>query len=234
MFTDYETFEENSYTLRQHLTKTFLWMFLGIGITALTSYIGYTTGFFFEMIITVNGLNLILLIAQLGVVIAFSTRLTKLKVNTARMLYIAYSILTGFTFTILFYAYEVTTIIMAFTLASLYFGSLAFIGYTTKKDLTKIGTICMGALLAMVIYTIFAMLFTNQGANSIIMSYLGLLIFAGLTAWDAQKLKGLYLANTGNTKVLDTLSIYSAFELYLDFINIFLYILRIVGSSNND
>lgn len=218
---------------RKHLIKTYAWMFLGILITFVTAYAVATVPILTYTIFFSNMMPFILLVAQLGVVVAFSARLMQMKVTTARILFIAYSVLTGVTFSGLFIIYEIDTLIYAFAMAATYFGSLVVIGLTTRFNLSGIGAIGFAGLIAMLIFQ-FITLFIPMPQFNFVTSLIGLIVFAGITAWDAQKIKLMYdSALNGDEHVLNRLSIYSAFELYLDFINIFLYILRILGRRND-
>ena len=221
-----------STSLQSHMTKTFLWMFAGVAVTfGVAVYINSDLELM-ARIYSLSYLWIIMLIAQFGVVIALASRVTKMKPLTARILFFVYAAITGVSFSVLGIAYRVETIGLAFAMAGVYFASLAIIGYTTKKDLSKVGTIAMAALFAMIVYSVISMIF-GLSVNIFLYSMIGLLVFAGLTAWDVQKMKRLYYAYEGDEEMLNNLSIYSAFELYLDFINIFLYILRILGNGRD-
>ncbi|MDF9824962.1 FtsH-binding integral membrane protein [Breznakia sp. PF5-3] len=223
----------NKYTLQNHVTKTFFWMFLGLGITfGIAILMNLNPAFVYNLWNSIPMLPIIVVLAQLGVVIALAARLMKMNPTSAKILYIAYAVLTGFTFSTLGVVYSLGSIGLAFGMAALFFGSLVVIGYTTKRDLTKVGTIAIAGLLALIVYGMITWIF-NLDVNVFIYSMIGLLIFAGLTAWDTQKMKKLYHAYENDDTMLQRLSIYSAFDLYLDFINIFLYILRIVGNNRN-
>lgn len=216
-------------TLKQHMLKTYTWMFLGVLITFATAFLVGNSSLVYYFYST--PLPLVMLIAQIGVVVTLVTRLLKMKESTAKMLFIAYSVMTGFTFSSLGYAYLASDIALAFAMATIFFGCLVVIGSTTKMDLSKIGSMCIAGLLAFIIFQVLAMVF-GWGYDVVLYSIIGLLLFTGITAWDVQKARKLYMANEGNQALLNKLSIYSAFDLYLDFINIFIYILRILGSRD--
>lgn len=223
----------NGVTLQKFMAKTFLWMFLGLAITFGIAFMVSTniTLTWKLMFLFGNITPFIYLIAQIGVVIALSARIMRIKHTTAIILFVLYSILTGITFSILPIAYGYGELIMAFAITTIYFGSLAFIGYTTHADLSKIGTICTAALMALVIYTLLGIVF-RWSTDSYLFAVIGLLIFTGLTAWDVQKTKRLYYSYQGDVEMEKKLSIYSALDLYLDFINIFLYVLRFIGNKD--
>lgn len=220
-------------TLQNHMAKTFGWMFIGIAVTfGIAALMNLDQTVIINLYTNFPAIGLVMLFAQLGVVVALVSRVTKMKSSTAKILFLLYSALTGVTFSTLGLVYELGSIGLAFGMSALYFASLAVIGYTTKRDLTKVGTIAMAGLFALIIYSFLSFLF-GFSMDSFVYSIIGLLIFAGLTAWDVQKIKKMHDAYQDDEKMLNTLSIYSAFQLYLDFINIFLFILRIVGNRRN-
>ena len=138
--------------------------------------------------------------------------------------------ITGFTFSVFAYAYDVQSIAIAFGITAVYFGSLTVIGYTTKINLMKFGPLLYVSLLVLIVVQVI-LLFVHAGAETMMFTMIGLLIFTGLTAYDVQKMKVLYL-ECQDEEMRERLSVYSALELYLDFINMFLYILRIVGNRD--
>ncbi|MFV0382303.1 MAG: Bax inhibitor-1 family protein [Breznakia sp.] len=223
---------QNGITLRTHMIHSFLWMFAGIAVTFLVAVgISLNSELQYQMMSS-NFLWMGMMFAQIGVVIALSARISKIKTFTAKILFFVYAILTGVTFSVIGLVYTGETIALAFGLACLFFGSLVVIGYTTKRDLSKIGTLAIAGLMGMIVYGFLAAVF-GWSVNDVLYSMIGLLIFIGITAWDVQKMKKIYEMNKSDTKMLKKLSIYSALSLYLDFVNIFLYILRILGSSRD-
>lgn len=217
---------------RSHLVKTYAWMFFGVALTFLTAFYTASSATLLHLIYGSSILSLVFLFAQLGIVMFLGARLMNMSSLTAKLMFIAYSVITGLTFSVIMLAYDLGSIASAFLLASLYFGSLVVIGATTKKDLSTIGTVATAALLAMIVYSLISF-FIPSLMNNFVYSMLGLVVFAGLTAWDSQKIKHMYYQASGNPELLDKLSIYSALQLYLDFINIFLYIIRIIGRNDD-
>ena len=216
-------------SLSQHLTHTFLWMTAGLAVTAVVAFVTLFSGLW----MTIYSFSLapfVLLIAQLGVVIYLTGKLAKMQPSTAKILFLAYSALTGVTFSILPLAYGLSTMFIAFGFTALMFGSMAVIGMTTKRDL---GPILMAGLITMIVITIVGW-FINLDAISMMMNYIMIGLFLGLTAYDMQKMRAMYYACESEPEMLDKISIYSALDLYLDFINIFLYVLRILGRSSKN
>lgn len=216
---------------KKHVMHTYTWMFLGVFLTFIVAYTVGSNYQFLLALYSIPMMHWILVIAQLGVVIALSARLMKFKPTTVKMLFLAYSILTGITFSYLPILYGFGSIASAFLITCIFFASLVVIGHTTSLDLSKIGTIGIAGLMAMLVYTILALLF-HWPINTFLYSFIGLILFVGITAWDAQKMRNDYMMFAYDESMLNKMSIYSALNLYLDFINIFLYILRIVGNRD--
>lgn len=217
-------------SLEKYTLKTFMTMALGLLVTGVTAYAFLWSGLFFRLYFSVGRMfPMIMLIAQLGVVFTFSAKLFKASVNSVRIMFFAYAILTGITFSSLGVVYTGADISIAFGLTCLYFGALVVIGRTTHINLSKIAPILFIGLFVMIIFNVIG-IFINLDGMTLLMASVGLIIFTGITAYDAQKMKKLYYQNEGNEDMLSRLSMYSAMDLYLDFINIFLYILRILGN----
>ena len=231
----------NQTTLEKYTVKTFGMMAVGLLITAITALIlstvkisvdGFRGPMALMMCYKFNYLPMILLLAEIGVVVTFSARLFKSSIQAVRAMFFAYAILTGFTFSTLQYVYDSTTIYLAFGITAIYFGALCVIGATTKMNLAKIQPILFIGLLCLILFNVAALFMDLSGMERVVCS-LGLIIFTGLTAFDTQKMKNLYIEYQDNGEMLSRLSMYSAFDLYLDFINIFLYILRILGNKRD-
>ncbi len=216
-----------------YLVKVFWKMGLGLLVTAAVAALCYFTNAWYYFYSVTGGFGTILLIAlQFGVVIGLSSKLTTMKTSTANLLFLAYAAITGFSFSTLLYAYTATSVFGAFAFSAVLFISCAIIGSTTNRDLSKFSTLFMGGLIALVIASI-ASMFIPALANSLMISYLGVILFLGITAWDMQRIKSMYYNVGGYGQVAENFAIYGAFELYLDFINIFLYVLRIFANSSD-
>lgn len=236
------TFEASGITsLEKHTARTFGWMTLGIAVTAVVAYVLANTEFGLRIVFNLlfdSQLNyrsympMVMLVVQLGLVFALVGRLHKISTGAAKALFLAYSVITGFTFSTILLVYDFGDVAIAFGVTAIYFAALTFIGYTTKMNLSKIAPVLFVGLGILFIFNIISM-FTGFAADSRLICSLGLIVFTGITAYDTQKMKALYMANQGNEQMLQKLSIYSAFDLYLDFINIFLYILQILNKRSN-
>lgn len=210
------------------MSKTFLWMCVGLLVT-------FLTGFFVAhnevMIVNIfkNSTYLILCVVELILVIVLSAKVRTMSKNVARIFFILYSFVTGLTFSSIFVIYELTSILYVFLLASVVFLVFGIIGYYTKLDLTKIGTYLMMALFAIIICFLIN-LFVDNNSFDLVLSIISILVFIGFTAYDVQKIKRL---SEEDLIPEDNLSIIGALNLYLDYINIFLDLLRIFGNSRD-
>ncbi len=230
---------ETGTTLNGYITKVFTMMGIAVLITAAVAFGGYLSlvsgGFL--MNVYVSGaygiLSIIAVIAQFGICIFLSSKITTMQTKTATILFYVYAAVTGVTFSVLPITFNIATVFTAFAFASVMFFSCAVIGHTTKVDLTKFSGLLMGGLIALVIATI-ASLFIPMLRDSLLISYIGVLLFLILTAWDMQKIKQFYYGTQGGIgQIGGNLAVFGAFQLYLDFINLFLQILRIVGSRSS-
>ncbi|EOS60950.1 hypothetical protein C815_00960 [Firmicutes bacterium M10-2] len=213
---------------RRGLLKTYTWMFFGLLLTAATSYLMYTTGLYYSLIR--GPIPLLLVLIQFGIAFGFSAALNRATSSTMKLLFVIFAITMGISLTSIGIVYSLGTIFVAFLVSAVYFACLIFIGMTTKRDLSSFGTICLGALVALIITQAILMLF-RFNMNTRLISIVGLLIFTGLTAWDVQRANQLMSNTSGMTQ--EKFAIFMALELYLDFINIFLYILRLLGMSSS-
>ncbi len=217
---------------KSFLTNTFATMAVGLFISAAIAYLSFysiaSQGFMYDLLTKHTMVMFGLLIAEVLVAVALTANLYKMKSTTAMILFGVYCTLSGVTFGILPIAYGATNTFMAFVFTSVLFTCMAIIGKTTSVDLSKYSSYLYAGLFVIIIISIFSMFFRFSGLDLII-SYLAVVVFLGLTAWDVQKLKELYYSSEHDYELKSKLSIYGAFQLYLDFVNLFIYILRILG-----
>ena len=173
-----------------------------------------------------------IIIAEFGLVIYISARLEKLSLSTATTLFALYSILNGVMLSSIFLLYSTAIISKVFFITAGTFGVTALYGYATKKDLSSLGNILFMALIGLVIATV-VNVFMKSAMFDLILSYIGVIIFVGLTAWDSQKIKHMMMVQQDADESSQKLALIGALSLYLDFINLFLYLLRIFGRSND-
>ena len=205
------------------LTKTFFRMFLGLLATAIMSYVTYKTELYMEIPYGV------LAAVEIGVVLLFSLLFRKLSPTMVTILFYTYAFINGMTFAVIFAIFDIETIFYAFGMTSVLFGALAYMGYKTEKDMSKFGNILMIGLVVGLIFTVINLIIGNAWLD-IALDWVILLIFCGLTAYDINKIKALQNSFECDE---EKLYIYSAMQLYLDFINIFIRILSIMGRRRN-
>ena len=211
------------------MRKVYLWMAMALVITGVTSYGVASSPGLMQAILTNNALLWVLIIAEFGLVFAISAAINKLSLTTATLLFVLYSVINGATLSVIFLVYTMESIASVFFITAGTFGVMAFIGYTTKKDLTSIGKMLLMALIGLIIATLVNVFFIQSSGFSLIVSYVGVLIFVGLTAYDSQKIKQMLLQAPDAGESAQKLALLGALTLYLDFINLFIYLLRIFG-----
>lgn len=211
----------------RYTAKTFGWMFLGLMVTFLVSIMSITTGAI-SLIYAAPYTIFVLAIAEVIVVVVLSAKINKLSVAAARSLFFLYAVLNGVVFSSFFLVYNVVDIVLVFGATSLFFGIMAAIGYTTKADLSKVRNFLMGGLVFLMIFWVVGM-FINLAQFEMIACTIGIFIFLVFTAYDTQKIKSYHAAYGANPEMAKKSSIFAALQLYLDFINLFLYLLRVVG-----
>lgn len=211
--------------------KVYAWMSLGLAITAVTAYGVYSTPELFRTIVTNRFVFFGLIIAQLATVLFISSAFQKFSYMTNVLLFSLYSGLLGLTLSVIFAVYQIGSIYQIFGMTVAMFGFMALYGYYTKTDLTSFGQIMFMGLIGIIIAGIVNMFLRNSMMNYII-SFIGILIFTGLTAYDVQRIKvlGSVLLNKGEEE--RKIALMCALTLYLDFINLFLNLLNFLGKKN--
>ena len=228
---DYRNYDrgyaEPTMSASDYMTRTYRWMACGLLITFAMAYLTATT----SLIYLVDSLYLVLTIAELALVFVLSSRVQTMSVGAARATFFGYALLNGMVLSYYFLVFSASTLIMALLATSLYFGLMAVYGTTTHKDLTGWGPRLMMALIAMIITGFVGMLFGFGFGGSVLYCGIGLVVFMLLTAYDTQKLSQMYSYYAGDSELAEKASIYGALTLYLDFINIFLYVVRLMGNN---
>lgn len=212
------------------MRKTFGWMAMCLLITALTAMGFVNSGLFYH--IASSGAMWLLIIAELVLVFVLSARINKMSVATATIMLIVYSALNGVTLSFIFVVYSLGSIAKTFFITTGMFGVMALVGATTKRDLSKLGSILFMALIGLIIASLVNIFLRSSGLDWII-SIIGVVLFTALTAYDVQRVKRLAAESDlyDDTQV-GRLAVISALSLYLDFINLFLYLLRFFGRDN--
>lgn len=216
-------------SISAYLTKVYNWMAIALLITGLVAY--FTAGS--EMLINAIVSNKILfyglLIGEIVLVGYISARINKISSYNATLLFLLYAVLNGLTFAIIFLVFTSESISSTFLITAGTFGAMSLYGYFTKSDLTKIGSLAIMALIGIIIASVVNM-FLHSEMMYWIVTYLGVAIFIGLTAYDTQKLKAIAINGFKSEESMDKSAILGALTLYLDFINLFLFLLRIFGN----
>ncbi|ACO46633.1 Bax inhibitor-1/YccA family protein [Deinococcus deserti] len=214
--------------VRTFMARTYSWMAAGL---ALTAGVAYLTAQNETLAMQVMALRLPLILAQLALVFVLSMFAQRLSSAVAGMLFIGYAALTGLTFSALLFAYSPTAVITAFATTAGTFGLMSVAGFVIKKDLSAMGRFFMFAVLGLIVAMI-VNLFVASSALTLGISIVGVLVFAGLTAYDTQMLRNLALSGVTGEQA-ERAAINGALALYLDFINMFLFILRLFGGSRD-
>lgn len=209
--------------------SVYAWMTLALAITGFVALYVAKSYTLLNVMVQNNILFWGLLIAEVALVMYLSARIHRISFTTATVLFIAYSILNGVTMSILFMVYTMSSIATTFFVTAGTFGATALYGYVTKKDLTRIGSLCIMGVIGLIIASL-VNLFLHNSMMDLIISYIGVLLFVGLTAYDSQKIKRLLSGD--DIEVNETsqkIALMGSLTLYLDFINLFIYLLRILG-----
>ena len=230
---DYNNYDrgyaEPSMNASDYMTRTYRWMASGLLITFAMAYITATT----SLIYLVDSLYLVLTLAELALVFVLSSRVQNMSVDAARATFFGYALLNGMVLSYYFIVFSVGTLVMAFLATAVYFGLMAVYGTTTHKDLTGWGPRLMMGLVALLVTSLIGMLFGFGFGSSVLYCGIGLALFMLLTAYDTQKLQQMYAYYAGDPELAEKASIYGALTLYLDFINIFLYVVRLLGNNRS-
>lgn len=223
----------NSQSLDAHVSRVmknvYVRMFLALLVTALTAWVTPFLPGIAGLALSRGG-ALVLMLIEVGLVIWITAGINKMSSTTATLLFFLFSIVNGLVLSIIFLAYSPESIAKTFLITAGTFGAMSIYGYTTSKDLTRFGSFLMMALFGLIICSVVNM-FAHSNGLSWIISFAGVIIFIGLTAWDTQKIKQMAMQNPGFPD--SRLATIGALSLYLDFINLFLYLLRFFGNSRN-
>lgn len=215
------------------MRKVYLWMTLALVITGITAYTTATSQAIMETLVANRLLFWGLAIAELAIVWYVSARIMRLSLMTATIWFTVYSVINGVLLSFIFLAYTMSSISSVFFITAGTFAVMAFIGSTTKRDLTKLGGICLMALIGIIIASLVNVFLIKSSGFDLVLSYGGVLIFVGLTAYDAQKIKQMLWMAPDAAEGAQKIALLGALSLYLDFINLFLYLLRIFGNSRD-
>lgn len=215
---------------RTFMVKVFSWMAVALALSGFTAYL-FGNSSLITTLISETGmtpLGWIVMLAPLAFVLIMSFGIQRIPLPILTLLFIGYSVLTGMSLSFIFLIYTASSIYQVFAIAGAMFGAMAIAGYTTNTDLTKFGSLLIMALIGIIVASLVNM-FMHSEQMSYIISFFGVLVFTGLTAYDVQKLKRIGSGVEYGTEATDKLAIMGALSLYLDFVNLFLYLLRLFG-----
>lgn len=210
------------------MRKVYVWMTLALVITGFTAYAVATSPGLLMAIVGNRFVLLGLVVAELALVVGISGAINRLSLAVATLMFVLYSVINGATLSVVFLAFTMSSITSVFFITAGTFATMAFVGYTTKKDLTSMGRMLFMALIGLVIATVVNMFMRSSGLD-MILNYVGVLVFVGLTAYDTQKIKEQLMMADNMGEAAQKVALVGALTLYLDFINLFLYLLRILG-----
>jgi len=226
---------ENEMTLQRYVAavmrRVFGKMTLGLLVTALVSWLMLSTPTAMNLIFSHPALMWVLFIAELVLVFTLSARIEKMSNALSTAMFYLYSALTGVTLTPIFFIYTESSIASTFAITSVTFGAMALFGYFTRQDLSKFGTILMMGLIGLIVCMLVNVLLLHNSMFDLVISIVGVFIFVGLTAWDTQYIK--QMCATADPTMTGKIATWGALKLYLDFINLFLYLLRFFGASRD-
>lgn len=211
------------------MRKVYVWMTLALVLTGITAFGVASSPSLMMTIFQTPAIMWGLIIAELAIVIAISAAINRLSLTTATLLFVLYSVLNGATFSLIFAVYTMSSIANVFFITAGTFGVMAAYGYFTKRDLSSWGKLLLMALIGLIIATLVNVFLVKSSGFDLILSYAGVLIFVGLTAYDTQKIKQMLAMQTDMGEGAQKVALLGALSLYLDFINLFLYLLRIFG-----
>ena len=236
---DYEKqFEKPDYESGARLTHVasvfqiaYGWMCAGLALSGLVAWYTAASGLWKKVLMGPG--MWVCIIAEVALVVILSASIRKLSVGAACLLFVGYAALNGLTLSVVFIAYELALVQRVFFITAAMFGGLAVFGTFTRSDLSQIGAICGMALWGLIVAVVVNMFFHSSRFDWIV-SFAGVLIFSGLTMWDAQKIKLLAQQEGAlDSATRHKVGLMGALELYLDFINLFIYLLRIMGRSRD-
>ena len=214
------------------MRKVYLWMTMALAITGFTAYYVATNETLITALVTNQILFWGLAIGELALVIGLTAAINRLSLTTATLMFVLYSVINGATMSFIFLLYTASSITSVFFITAGTFAAMALFGYFTKTDLTSMGKFLIMALIGIIIATI-VNIFTKSQGLAVILNYLGVLVFVGLTAYDSQKIKQMLQMAPDAGEGAQKIALLGALSLYLDFINLFLYLLRILGSRRD-
>lgn len=226
--------EEYARAYHSAVTRSYGEMTIGLIVTAVVAILTQMTNLYMAFISATGIIGVFApLVVEIVLAIALSARITKMKTSTARVMFYIYSALMGFSLSVIFITYDLGSIGLALALCAGFFFALTMLGMTTKVDLLKAGPILMVGLIVLIIAEVILMFVAPGQTTLMLISAIGLVLFAGFTVYDAQQTRAIFAQYSGqDPEMIKKLSILCALNLYLDFVNMFLYILQLLGNRD--
>jgi FtsH-binding integral membrane protein len=213
----------------QFMSRVFGWMTLGLGLTAAVAWWTFSSGFIYTVAQYYWGF----LIGEIGLVVFLMARINRMSAVSAIAAFLGYAGLNGLTLSFIFAAYQIGSITQTFLVTTMTFGFMAAYGFFSKKDLTSWGSLGFMALIGIIVASVLNAMFFHSGVMGVAISIIGVLVFVGLTAYDSQRLRRMAHMGFANEEVEQKGAIIGALGLYLNFINLFLMLLRLMGGGRD-
>ena len=220
-------------TEAQYTTRTFLWMMLGLMVTFGVALVGWMTNATLYLFSAFPTVHLVILVVTLILSYSLSARIEKMSVASAQMMFLVFSALMGVTASTWLYLYQLTSIVIIFLVTALYFGALAAYGHFTNRSLAGYKSILLSGLIFLILFVVLSLFIPGMTAFDSMISLFGIAIFLGYTAYDTQRIREFYYYYSGYPDMMEKASIFSALQLYMDFIDLFLYLLRFLGKQRD-
>lgn len=229
----YNKFDEKEMQYQSLFYRVYGWMFGGLSVTASIAYMVANSPALVSMIYSGWAPMILLMVVQLGLVVALSLFLPRLSFPVAVGLFLLYSATMGATMASIFLVFTSSSIFVTFLVAAGMFGAMSLYGYFTNADLSRMGSVLFMALIGLIIALLVNM-FVQSSRMDMIVSFVGVIIFTLLTAYDTQKIKIIAQRLIGNHEMMSKVALFGALTLYLDFINLFLFLLRFTGQRRSE
>ena len=223
---EYRTSRFESLTFQNYLSYTFITCAFGLLISAVSAFIT-NMAFYYIPYQMMSMFVLLAILIELGVAFFFSFKLMSMSKTTAWICYIIYCLTTGISLSLVIKSYSTGTVVSAFISTAILFICMSIIGHTTKVDITKFGGLLTGALITIIITTLLNVFLFKSSGLDLLLCYVGIITFLGLIAYDVRRLRDLYNNGLADSEVGEKLMVFGAFQLYLDFINLFIRLLRL-------
>lgn len=231
-FVDSQDTGRRELSIGKYTAKTYLWMFIGLAITFAISMFTISSPAMLNFIFGNSAMCWILLLVEVVIVIALSASIRKISAGAATVLFLLYAVINGVTLSSIFIAYDIADCIFVFAVSAVVFAIMGIFGYVTKQDLSGWSKVLLFGLFGLILVAVMG-LFMDFSGLSLVINLIGVAVFLAFTAYDTQKIKALYYYYQGNPTMLRKGSVIAALQLYLDFINLFLYMIRLFGGNSS-